>query len=864
MSLFFKNHNEFSSQQSKFGHRHLLMRAASLVLAGFITTGTILGCSKMPAHSSSTENTQAAGASAESSGNTGSGTQDAASGTGGASSAGDTLLTLPYGDSDEKQSASAYDWICSDLVENVSKLNGLTETDDFHAAVNREWLQSNSIPSGYVSYDAFAERQLEVDKELQAILKSDQEIDDPYIAHCKKLVQDYYTMWLDWDARNAAGVEPLRDVVAPLIAVQSLDDMTKYLSDPDTTVRALPLCGAFTAANPNDADKNAVYISPPSLVFQDPMYYDYLDANSWKTQPRYMEAAGYMLERLGYSEQERDKILKDSYTFECEMASSMMTTAESNAEDAAIRCNNPRTLQELEKEQGAFPLTGMLAGAGVEQSEVFILEEPEWLACMSGLYDDAHLEKMKAYLLVSDVLQFMELLDRPCYDRMNAVRNTLSGSSGQVDDEKAATDAVNDVLEMELGEVYAETYITDKTRSDVTALIEDVVAYYRSMLQGEDFLSDATKAEAIKKLDSLTIRVASPEDHEEEEEALEAIDSAASDKTAEGSDSAAAAETAGVAGVAAPADNAATAETDAAAAAETAGVAGIADTADTADAIDTTDTAEAADTADTAAPADTSDTAVPADNEAGTEERILDFKGPDEGGSLVDARIAISEDTCLAIAERVNQPVDRDQWLASPQDVNAYYYPLDNSINIPAGILGGIFYSDQMSREEKLGHVGIIVAHEMSHAFDTSGRQYDEHGNLRNWWTEEDYIKFHERAQKLVDYYNGFEPISGYPINGAMIDTEAIADLTGVKCMLRIAADDENFDYDRFFRTLAANWRTLTTLETEAYSIEQDSHPLAYLRTNAVVVQFEEFHKTYGTKEGDGMYLAPEYRLEIW
>ena len=208
--------------------------------------------------------------------------------------------------------------------------------------------------------------------------------------------------------------------------------------------------------------------------------------------------------------------------------------------------------------------------------------------------------------------------------------------------------------------------------------------------------------------------------------------------------------------------------------------------------------------------------------------------------------------------------MDRDQWLASPQDVNAYYYPLDNSINIPAGILGGIFYSDQMSREEKLGHVGIIVAHEMSHAFDTSGRQYDEHGNLRNWWTEEDYIKFHERAQKLVDYYNGFEPISGYPINGAMIDTEAIADLTGVKCMLRIAADDENFDYDRFFRTLAANWRTLTTLETEAYSIEQDSHPLAYLRTNAVVVQFEEFHKTYGTKEGDGMYLAPEYRLEIW
>ena len=797
MSLFFQKQDEFR-QQDINSHRHPLMRAAALVLALSVSAGALAGCSSTPAK------TPSAGAGQTS--------ESAVQASGKGASADAALLTLPYEESDAAQSASAHHWIDSDLVENTDKLGGLTETDDFHVAVNRDWLTTEKIPSGFVSYDSFSERQLEVDEELQTILQSDQEISDPYVAHCQKLVQDYYAMWLDWDARNAAGVEPLREVVAPLAAVQNLDEMTSYLSDPDTTIRALPLCGAFTAANPNDADSNTVYISPPGLVFQDPMYYDYLDTDSWKTQPRYMNAAGYMLERLGYSESERDRILQDSYAFECEMASSMMTTAESNAEDAAIRCNNPRTLEELRKEQGAFPLTGMLAGAGVDKSETFILEEPKWLACMSGLYDEAHLEKMKAYLLVSDVLQFMELLDRDCYDRMNEVRNTLSGSSGQVDAKKAATDAVNDVLELELGEVYAETYITDKTRTDVTGLIEDVIEYYRSMLQGEEFLSEATRAEAIKKLDSLTIRVASPEDHKEEDQALQAQEAADSDGTAA----------------------AGTEETAAAAPAETAG---------------SDNTA--------AAPA-------PAGTGINGKERILDFKGPDEGGSLVDARIAISEDTCLTIAERVNQPVDRTRWIAAPQDVNAYYYPLDNSINIPAGILGGIFYNDRMSREEKLGHVGVIVAHEISHAFDTSGRQYDERGNLRNWWTEEDYYKFHERAQKLVDYYNGFEPLKGYPINGAMIDTEAIADLTGVKCMLRIAADEENFDYDRFFRTLATNWRNLTTMETEAFSIEQDSHPLAYLRTNAVVVQFEEFHRTYGTKEGDGMYLAPEYRLEIW
>ena len=766
---------------NKTGHKN--KKLLTLLLAFALAATTISGCGRLIPKIGQVTDAPKSGQSA-SGGSAGAGGQSAggqsgadgseasAQGTGSQSGAGGEnagvtadLFTLPYDDPDPDEKASAYPWLCSDIVENVDKLAGLKETDDFHAAVNRDWLTSNEIPTGYYSYDTFAERQLEVDDELVRILESRVSFSDPYIAHCQELVQDYYRMWLDWDARDAAGIEPLRDVVQPLLNVSTLDQMTQYLSDPDTTIRALPLCAAFTAANPNDADNNAVYITPPSLVFSDPMYYDYLEADSWKTQPRYMQAAGYMLERLGYLDEERDQILKDSYAFECEMAAHMMTTEEHSAEDSTIRTNNPRSYADLVTEQGDFPLTGMLEGAGLEESEVFILQEPDWLACMSELYDEEHLDKMKAYLLVSDVLQFMDLLDHDCYNRKIMVQNVLSGSSGQVEDKKAACDAVDDVLGPELGDVYAETYISDRTRRDVTGLIEDVLDEYHAMLQSADFLSEGTRAEAIKKLDNLTIRVASQEDFDDEDADLE---------------------------------------------------------------------------------------------------DLLDFAGPDEGGSLVDARIAISEETCRLNAEDVNQPVDREAWIANPQEVNAYYYSLDNSINIPAGILGGEFYNDKMSYEEKLGHVGVVVAHEISHAFDTSGRQYDERGNLRNWWTEEDYRRFHERAQKLVDYYSGFEPVEDIQVNGAMLDTEAIADLTGVKCMLRIAAGEDNFDYDRFFRALAANWRTLTTLETEAYAIEQDVHPLPYLRTNAVVVQFEEFHRTYGTKEGDGMYLAPEYRLEIW
>ncbi len=747
-----------------------------------------------------------------------------------ASVPGEAAFTLPYEESDPAQSASAHAWVCSDLIENAQKLGGLSLTEDFHAAVNRDWLSSNTIPSGYITYDSFAERQLQVDEELREILESSVSFSDPYIAHCQKLVRDYYEMWLDWDARDAAGVEPLREVIAPLLEVSSLEEMTAYLSDPRTTIEALPLATCFTAANPNQADQVAVYIAPPSLTFQDAMYYKQLEPDSWQTQPRYMYAAGYMLERLGFSNSERDHILQESYAFECEMAAHMMTTEDHNSEDSSARTNNPRTLQELTQEQGVFPLTGMLEGAGMAHSDVFILEEPEWLEGMRGLYDEAHLERMKDYLLVQDVLQFMELLDHDCYNQMIKVRNYLSGSSGQVDDKKAACDAVNSVLEMELGEVYAETYITDQTRTDVTALIGDIIDYYRGMLENEDFLSGPTKAEAVKKLDNLTIRVASPQERVE--------DFTLMDNTADPAPYGDAGQ-AGISGSGAGNGQAGTPGSGA-----DSGQAGSAGSG--------TENGQAGSGRSGRT------------GQGKTKTQVVDFRGPEEGGSLVEARIAISRNTTLKQAETVNQPVDRTEWIAAPQDVNAYYYPLDNSINIPAGILGGIFYNDQMPREEKLGHIGTMVAHEISHAFDTSGRQYDETGNLRNWWTEDDYRRFHERAQKLVDYYNGFEPIQGFRVRGAMLDTEAIADLAGVKCMLRIAADEADFDYDLFFRTIASNWRCLTSRETEAYCIEQDSHPLAYLRTNAVVVQFEEFHRTYGTKEGDGMYLAPQYRLEVW
>ena len=169
-----------------------------------------------------------------------------------------------------------------------------------------------------------------------------------------------------------------------------------------------------------------------------------------------------------------------------------------------------------------------------------------------------------------------------------------------------------------------------------------------------------------------------------------------------------------------------------------------------------------------------------------------------------------------------------------------------------------------MSKEELYAGIGTVIGHEISHAFDTSGAQFDANGQLNNWWSEEDYAAFQARAQKLIDYYNTMTAFGEYKVQGDNIQKEAIADMAGIKCMLGILSKEENIDYRIFFEKYANLWVRMNTREFEYTCLMQDSHPLHYLRTNATVQQFDEFINTYGIKEGDGMYLDPEKRVLVW
>ena len=250
----------------------------------------------------------------------------------------------------------------------------------------------------------------------------------------------------------------------------------------------------------------------------------------------------------------------------------------------------------------------------------------------------------------------------------------------------------------------------------------------------------------------------------------------------------------------------------------------------------------------------------------GYPERIpetYDKKIIDENLSFVENAQKLVEISIAHSWSKWNKPVDRSEWHMPAHMVNAYYDPQQNQIVFPAAILQAPFYDIGQSSSANYGGIGAVVAHEISHAFDTNGASFDENGSLKNWWTEEDYAAFKERTDKIVDQFEGLDSY-GAKVNGKLTVSENVADLGGVACALEAAKRDKDFSVREFFVNFATIWRMKAREEYMQMLASVDVHAPAKWRTNVTVSNFDEFHKEFDVKEGDGMWRAPEDRVIIW
>jgi len=322
---------------------------------------------------------------------------------------------------------------------------------------------------------------------------------------------------------------------------------------------------------------------------------------------------------------------------------------------------------------------------------------------------------------------------------------------------------VEELLGWELAGLYVSAYADAEEKQEVTAITQTILDAYRKRISSNTWLSQASRKASLKKLDSLRIRVAYPED-------------------------------------------------------------------------------------------------IDAYPDAGYE--ILPVR---EGGNLLQYRTGYCNRYFdLAISRiREKTPVDKDTWSIYPQTVNALYEPSSNSITIPLGLLDAPFYSKAYSFESKLGRVGAVIAHEISHALDALGSQFDENGNLIDWWQKTDKQAFEEICNRVIAAYDGVEVAGDLTVDGRRTLSENLADLAGMACILDIAGED-NPRLDELFSGYAETWRTKTTEGYLKRQVMTDTHAPDKVRVNRVLSNFAVFGRYYGIHWGDGMYLPKNEQITIW
>jgi len=225
---------------------------------------------------------------------------------------------------------------------------------------------------------------------------------------------------------------------------------------------------------------------------------------------------------------------------------------------------------------------------------------------------------------------------------------------------------------------------------------------------------------------------------------------------------------------------------------------------------------------------------------------------------------------------KLGKPVDRTDWDMTPQTYNAYYNPSNNEIVLPAAIFIIPGLDDAMADDAIIyGYAGAsTIGHELTHGFDDQGRQFDEKGNLKNWWTSSDEKEFSERANLIIKQFNEFKVLDSLHVNGEATQGENIADLGGVVLGYQAFKKTEQYKSgkkingltpdQRYFLGYALSWLGKMRDETLAMRIMTDVHAPNFLRINGPVVNIPEFYTAFGIKPGDAMYRADSLRVNIW
>ena len=246
----------------------------------------------------------------------------------------------------------------------------------------------------------------------------------------------------------------------------------------------------------------------------------------------------------------------------------------------------------------------------------------------------------------------------------------------------------------------------------------------------------------------------------------------------------------------------------------------------------------------------------------GNNDYIITNYNLDTNSNIIDNIITISNIKKKQEIEQLTN--NKNVSKISQTTVNAYYNPSDNSINFPTASLNLIDTNNNYY--QNLGSIGMIIAHEITHAFDSNGSKFDELGNMNNWWTTEDRNNFNRLKKKVINYYNKYEVLEETHINGKKTVDENIADLGAISCITNLALSNKatSKDLKDMYKSLAKLWFEKSNKEYQKLLLLEDSHSPAKYRVNAPLSSTDEFYKVYKINMFNKMYIPKNKRIKIW
>jgi endothelin-converting enzyme/putative endopeptidase len=630
---------------------------------------------------------------------------------------------------------------------------------DFYKFSCGGWQANNPIPADQASWSVYAKLGNENQQFLWGILEDDAKATNR--TPIQQKVGDYFAACMNTSAIDALGDKPLQPALAEIDTLQTRAQLIAALTHLHHEYAGSFFFGSGTGQDAIDSSLIIVELGAGGLGLPDRDYYTKTDPKSVKLREQYV---AYIQQLLALTGESADQAKADAD------ATLKIETALATASLTRVQRRDPHntyhmvTLDELAKLAPSidWPLYFKVQGApGVAKLNV---SQPEFMKAVEAELTTEDVAALRGYLRFHAVSAAASTLAHPFEQAsFDFFSKTLRGVPAMPPRWKTCTRAVDRSLGEALGQEFVARTFSADTKAKTQLMTEQIETAMQHEIENLDWMSPATKTEALRKLHAIRNKIGYPDKWR--------------DYTA---------------------------------------------------------------------------LTVKPDDYYGNVQRSYHFE---------DARRWA----------KLGKPVDRDEWGMTPPTVNAYFNPQMNDINFPAGVLQPPLYDPKQDDAPNYGNTGATIGHELTHAFDDEGRQFDSKGNLRDWWTPEDAKGFEDRINCVRDQYAGYVIVDDIHINSQLTSGEDVADIGGT-LLAYIAwkkqtegvtlAPADGFSPDQRFFVGMAQWACENNRdENLRVSAITNPHSPGFARINGVVSNMPEFQKAFNCKAGQPMVHTPTCRV---